>query len=62
VVDQSYIKNMPLNGRSLQDLILLTQEFVTQTPQNNGTSGNGITGEFSVNGQRTEENVIPWTA
>src|SRR5882724_2866411 len=57
VVDQSYIKNMPLNGRSFQDLILLSPGVVTQTPQNNGTSGNGITGEFSVNGQRTEENV-----
>jgi len=52
VVDQSYIKKHALNGRSLQDLILLTPGVVTQTPQNNGTSGNGITGEFSVNGQR----------
>src|SRR6266513_1106494 len=60
VVDQSYIKNMPLNGRSLQDLILLTPGVVTQTPQNNpnisGSSGVGQTGEFSVNGQRAETN------
>jgi len=60
VVDQSYIKNMPLNGRSLQDLILLTPGVVTQTPQNNpnvgGNSGIGQTGEFSVNGQRAEAN------
>src|SRR5437667_2965015 len=59
VVDQSYIKNMPLNGRSFQDLILLTPGAVTQTPQvstNRGASGVGITGEFSVNGQRQESN------
>jgi hypothetical protein len=54
VVDQSYIKNMPLNGRSFQDLILLTPGIVTNTPQSSGALGQ--TGEFSVNGQRTESN------
>ena len=34
VVDQTYVKNMPLNGRSFQDLILLTPGVVTQSPQN----------------------------
>src|SRR2546421_10064802 len=60
VVDQSYIKNMPLNGRSFQDLILLSPGVVTQTPQQgpgaSGGAGRGVTGEFSVNGQRPEEN------
>jgi hypothetical protein len=58
VVDQTYVKNMPLNGRSFQDLILLTPGIVTQTPQppSTGTTGLGRTGEFSVNGQRTESN------
>ena len=58
VVDQSYVKNMPLNGRSFQDLILLTPGIVTQNPQpsNAGAGGLGMTGEFSVNGQRTESN------
>ncbi len=61
VVDQTYIKNMPLNGRSFQDLILLTPGAQTQTPQVSvslagGPSGLGQTGEFSVNGQRTESN------
>lgn len=55
VVDQTYVKNMPLNGRSFQDLILLTPGVVTQTPQNILT-GLGQTGEFSVNGQRSESN------
>jgi hypothetical protein len=59
VVDQTYVKNMPLNGRSFQDLILLTPGVVTVTSQenpNNGDYAPGKTGEFSVNGQRTEEN------
>jgi len=61
VVDQTYIQNMPLNGRSFQDLILLTPGVVTQTPQSfsspsGALSGLGTTGEFSVNGQRTESN------
>lgn len=56
VVDQTYIENMPLNGRSFQDLILLTPGIVTQTPQNIGNSSLGMTGEFSVNGQRPESN------
>ena len=56
VVDQTYLKNMPLNGRSFQDLILLTPGIVTQTPQPTGSSSIGVSGEFSVNGQRTESN------
>jgi hypothetical protein len=55
VVDQKFVKNMPLNGRSFQDLISMTPGVVTQTPQNtNQTSG--YNGDFSVNGQRTESN------
>ena len=58
VVDQTYVKNMPLNGRSFQDLILLTPGVVTQTPQISGVGSTGLgeTGEFSVNGQRAESN------
>src|SRR6266699_546450 len=57
VVDQTYVKNMPLNGRSFQDLILLTPGAVTQTPQISLNGGLGQTGEFSINGQRTESNT-----
>jgi Carboxypeptidase regulatory-like domain len=59
VVDETYVKNMPLNGRSFQDLILLTPGTMTQTPQasiSGGRTGVGVTGEFSVDGQRTESN------
>jgi hypothetical protein len=58
VIDNTYVENMPLNGRSFQDLILLTPGVVTQTPQGNSSvgRGNGQTGEFSVDGQRTESN------
>ena len=56
VVDQNYVRNMPLNGRSFQDLILLTPGSVTQSPQNGPNSLLGQTGEFSVNGQRPESN------
>src|SRR5713226_6113013 len=33
MVDQTYVKNMPLNGRSFQDLILLTPGSTTNSPQ-----------------------------
>ena len=54
LVDSSYVENLPLNGRSFQDLILLTPGIVTNSPQS--PSAVGQTGEFSVNGQRTESN------
>ncbi len=58
VVDRKYLENMPLNGRSFQDLILLTPGIVTNSPQFGftGPPAVGKTGEFSVNGQRTESN------
>ncbi len=54
VVDRKYVENMPLNGRSFQDLILLTPGVVTTSPQSQAFLGSN--GEFSVNGQRTESN------
>jgi Carboxypeptidase regulatory-like domain/TonB dependent receptor-like, beta-barrel len=55
VVDRTYVENMPLNGRSFQDLILLTPGITTNSPES-ASSINGYNGEFSVNGQRTESN------
>lgn len=54
VVDRKFVENMPLNGRSLQSLISLAPGVV-QTPIPYG-SNPGNSGEFSVNGQRTESN------
>ncbi len=53
VIDQKFVENTPLNGRSYQSLILLTPGTVTTSPQRTSSA---TTGEFSVNGQRTESN------
>jgi len=58
VVDRKFVENIPLNGRSFQDLISMTPGITTQSPQNqNNTQVVGKGGDFSVNGQRTESNV-----
>jgi hypothetical protein len=46
VVDRDFVENMPLNGRSFQDLISLTP----------GATQPGISGLFSFNGQRDYAN------
>jgi hypothetical protein len=51
VVDQRFVRNMPLNGRSFQSLIALTPG-VLFTSQNLGQ------GQFSVNGQRSNANYF----
>ena len=56
-VDQKFVANVPLNGRSFQDLISLTPGIVTQSPQ--AASGGASTrGEFSVNGQKPDPTVF----
>jgi hypothetical protein len=54
VVDEKFVANIPLNGRSFQDLIAMTPGVVTQSPQ--ASSVLGYNGDFSVNGQRTQSN------
>ncbi|RXH53875.1 TonB-dependent receptor [Granulicella sibirica] len=54
VIDGTSVANMPLNGRSFQDLISMTPGVVTQSPQTG--SGKLSNGDFSINGQRTESN------
>jgi hypothetical protein len=51
VVDQQFVDNMPLNGRSFQALITLAPGVVF-TSQNEGA------GQFSVNGQRSDANYF----
>jgi hypothetical protein len=57
VVDQKFVANIPLNGRSFQDLISMTPGIVTQSPQAAGENSS-TRGDFSVNGQRTESNAF----
>jgi hypothetical protein len=55
VADRELVENLPLNGRSFPDLILLSPGIVTQNPQVGGR-GTSTVGEFSVNGQQPGTN------
>jgi TonB-dependent Receptor Plug Domain. len=55
VIDRQFVANIPLNGRSFQDLVSMTPGVVTGSPQVTNTSP-GSNGDFSINGQRTESN------
>jgi hypothetical protein len=54
MIDRKFVENIPLNGRSFQDLISMTPGVLTQSPQSYLQAG--YNGDFSVNGQRTESN------
>ncbi len=58
VVDRRLIATVPLNGRSLQDLAVLSPGMVTQSPQAATLSGSQTQGDFSVNGQQPSANVF----
>jgi len=55
VVDRRFVGNLPLNGRSFQDLISMTPGVVTRSPQV-ADQGASLQGDFSVNGQQPESN------
>ena len=56
VINRKFVENIPLNGRSFQDLISLTPGVINQSPQYSETQIVGGGGDFSVNGQRTQSN------
>ena len=51
-VERSFVENMPLNGRTFQELIDLTPGSVTAKSYYTGI------GQFSINGQRTDANYF----
>ena len=53
VVDQGFVSNIPLNGRSFQSLLTLIPG-VNAIP----SGGSGTNGQFSVNGMRAESNYF----
>ncbi len=52
VVDQQFVSNMPLNGRSFESLILITPGVTFTTASSNDN------GQFSTNGQRASTNYM----
>ena len=55
VINRKFVANVPLNGRSFQDLISMTPGVNTQSPQATGESFSAH-GDFSVNGQQPDDN------
>ena len=61
VIDRKFVANMPLNGRSFQDLLTLAPGVAVVGNAGTGSFGNtgpGRGGEITVNGQRTESNYF----
>src|SRR5713226_3610341 len=52
VADQTFVENLPLNGRSFQTLIALTPGVVVTATRSSDQ------GQFSVNGQRADANYF----
>lgn len=56
VVDQEFVQNIPLNGRTFQSLLALTPGY--QLAITGDTAGGEEPGQFSVNGQRANANYF----
>jgi len=51
LVNQQFVQNMPLNGRTFQSLLGLTPGYAVVSPPGQVQSGDAF-GQFSINGQR----------
>jgi Carboxypeptidase regulatory-like domain/TonB dependent receptor len=56
IVDQQFVENMPLNGRTFQSLLGLTPGYVLAVQSN--TQAGVAEGTFSINGQRANANYF----
>jgi hypothetical protein len=55
VIDRQFVENLPLNGRSFQSLLYMTPG-VNPNVGGGSTGAEGTTGQFVVNGQRSDAN------
>jgi hypothetical protein len=61
LVDERQVKELPLNGRSFDQLLLLNPAAVSYTTQRSGgvgTSNSSVGNMFSVSGRRPQDNVF----